>query len=145
MTEPLTGRTNKMVSREEETPKVEEPRAPKSKAASSRKGFNIGAVLRGEFLADEKTLRHLPFFLFLSFLGIIYIANAYYVERKVVEIQRLNKRVKDLHTNYVSVKADLMFSMKQTEIAAKMAETGLKESITPPNVIRINESNLDIY
>lgn len=107
--------------------------------------FSPGKVLRGEFLADAKAIKHVPFVLFLTALALVYIANAYYVERKVVKIQRLNKRVKDLHTNYVSVKAELMFSMKQTEIATKMLESGLKESVTPPKVIKINEPETKIY
>lgn len=145
MTEPIATRTKRVVIREPEVSRPSGPRMPGPKLPAPVKRLSFGAVLRGEFLADEKTLKRLPFLLFLSFLGLIYIANAYYVERKVVAIQKLNKRVKDLHTNYVSVKAELMFSMKQTEIASKMAETGLKESTTPPKVIRINESNLEIY
>jgi hypothetical protein len=110
-----------------------------------RRKFSIGSFLRGEFLADESTLRHLPFVLFLSLLGLVYIANAYYVERKMVAIQHVSKRVKDLHTHYVSVKADLMYEIKQTEIASDMAETGLKESVTPPKVLKVNKSDLAIY
>lgn len=125
-----------------------EPKAqPQQKKAEPKKSgrFSPARILRGEFLADAKTIKYVPFVLFLTALALVYIANAYYVERKVVKIQQLNKRVKDLHTNYVSVKADLMFSMKQTEIATKMQESGLKESVTPPNVIRVNEKETKIY
>lgn len=137
-------------NRPKETPPVvQEPRpqAKPKKAATPKKSgrFSPGNVLRGEFLADAKVVKHVPFVLFLTALALVYIGNAYYVERKVVKIQKLNKRVKDLHTNYVSVKAELMFSMKQTEIATKMLESGLKESVTPPNVIRINEPETKIY
>jgi len=128
---------------------VEQPRVqqkPKVESAPKKLGrYSPWRVLRGEFLADAKAIKYVPFVLFLTALALVYIANAYYVERKVVKIQQLNKRVKDLHTNYVSVKADLMFNMKQTEIATKMAESGLKESVTPPNVIRINEKETKIY
>ncbi|MCG9910847.1 MAG: hypothetical protein MH137_06045 [Flavobacteriales bacterium] len=121
-----------------------------SGASSPKKGkkgffFSPAKILKGEFLADEKVIKHLPFVIFLTGIAMVYIANAYYVERKVVKIQALNKRVKDLHTNYVSIKAELMYSMKQTEIATKLAETGLKESVTPPKVIRINEKETLIY
>jgi hypothetical protein len=107
--------------------------------------FSPAKILKGEFLADEKVVRHLPFVIFLTGIAMVYIANAYYVERKVLKIQALNKRVKDLHTKYVSIKAELMYSMKQTEIATKLAETGLKEIVTPPKVIRINEKETPIY
>lgn len=135
-----------------EKPEVSEPRPqvqkeqPKKAAAPKKTSkFSPMRVLRGEFLADAKTIKYVPFVLFLTALALVYIANAYYVERKVVKIQKLNKRVKDLHTNYVSVKADLMFSMKQTEIATKLLESGLKESVTPPNVIRVEEKGTKIY
>lgn len=145
--------TTKQNRPKEIPPVVQEPRpqAQPKKAAGPRttgkkaSPFSPGKVLRGEFLADAKVVKHVPFVLFLTALALVYIGNAYYVERKVVKIQKLNKRVKDLHTNYVSVKAELMFSMKQTEIATKMLESGLKESVTPPNVIRINEPETKIY
>lgn len=142
--------TKQNTPRERETvvtqqPAAKKPEAPKASKPKKMGGFSVGSVLRGEFLADEKTIKYVPFVLFLTALALVYIANAYYVERKVVKIQQLNKRVKDLHTNYVSVKADLMFSMKQTEIATKLMESGLKESVTPPKVIRINEKETEIY
>lgn len=119
---------------------------PKKVSAPKKVGrFSPMHVLRGEFLADAKTIKYVPFVLFLTSLALVYIANAYYVERKVVNIQKLNKRVKDLHTNYVSVKADLMFSMKQTEIATKLAESGLKESTIPPHVIKVEKKGTKIY
>lgn len=127
-------------------PPAEPKSKPKAAAATKKTGkFSLWTILRGEFLANDKAIKHLPFVMFLTALALVYIANAYYVERKVVKIQKLNQRVKDLHTNYVSVKADLMFSMKQTEIATKMAESGLKESVTPPKVIKINEPETTIY
>ena len=141
----LLARSNRYAdTASEERPDSSAPGEEKQASAGRRK-FSLASLLRGEFLADESTLRHLPFVLFLSLLGLVYIANAYYVERKVVAIQQVSKRVKDMHTHYVSVKADLMYEMKQTEIAVDMAETGLKESVTPPKVLKVNKPDLPIY
>lgn len=136
---PLSPETERIAVRTEK--KVQASDNKKTKKGS----FSLWSILRGEFLVNERSVKYLPFLMFLASLAMVYIANAYYVERKVVKIQQLTKRVKDLHTNYVSVKADLMFSMKQTEIARKMQESGLMESVTPPNVIRINKKELEIY
>ena len=143
--DPLLARSNRFADTASQNRPESSPKGEIKHASAGSRKFSFGSLLRGEFLADENTLRHLPFVLFLSLLGLVYIANAYYVERKVVAIQQVSKRVKDLHTHYVSVKADLMYEMKQTEIAVDMAETGLKESVTPPKVLKVNRPDLPIY
>lgn len=143
--DPLLARSNRFADTASEKRPDASPSGEGKKASAGSRKFSFGSLLRGEFLADESTLRHLPFVIFLSLLGLVYISNAYYVERKVVAIQQISKRVKDMHTHYVSVKADLMYEMKQTEIAVDLAETGLKESVTPPKVLKVNRPDLEIY
>lgn len=106
----------------------------------------IGDLLKGEILSDEKTLQKIPFLSFLAFLSVIYIYNAYTVERSMVEINKLNKRVKDLHSKYVSIKSELMYASQQSEIAIVLSEQGIQESTVPPKVIKINDPEyVNIY
>ena len=87
---------------------------------------------------DKKALMHLmPFVFFLTFLAIIYIGNSYMAENIVRKIDQTEKELKELRSEYISGKTDLMLKSKQTEVAASVALLGLKESTVAPRKIII--------
>ena len=47
--------------------------------------------------------------------------------------------VEDLRADYTTLKADLMFSSKQSEVARKVQAFGLKESLIPPYKVVVEE------
>ena len=71
-------------------------------------------------------LKNLPYVLFVGFLAIVYIANAHYSEKKVREIQHLQAEIKELRWHYMSLKSELMYNSKRSEIAKRVAPLGLK-------------------
>ena len=84
-------------------------------------------------------VRFLPQILFLAFLCLIYIGNRHYAEKKVKSITRLEQQVEDLRADYTTLKADLMYESKQSEVAKRAAELGLKESNESPVLIKTSE------
>ena len=84
-------------------------------------------------------LKNLPFIVFVGFLGTIYIANAHYAEKKVREIQTLQKDLKETRWRYMSLKSELMYKSKQVEVAERAKEIGLKESREQPKKIIIRK------
>ena len=96
----------------------------------------IKNLLGGSFLAKDSSIRFLPFVLFLTFLGLIYIANIYYAEENIREIDDLNRELKELRYEYVSTHTKLMHISKQSELAKRLEVLGLKESTTPPYKIK---------
>ena len=62
----------------------------------------------------------------------IYIGNTHYAEQTVRKIDVVQVEVEDLRADYTTLKADLMFGSKQSEVARKVRPFGLKESLTPP-------------
>jgi hypothetical protein len=92
----------------------------------------LSAVFSGTFLTNEKTLKHLPFLLFLALIAILYIANGYYADDKIREVNKINNELKELRSEYISVKSDLMFVSKQSEVAKSVELMGLKEPVVPP-------------
>ncbi len=75
---------------------------------------------------------YLPKFLFISLLGIFYIGNSHYTEKTIRKIARLQIEVDELRADYTSLKAEYMFDSKQSEVARKVTELGLEESVKPP-------------
>lgn len=123
---------------EEVHPVAEEPK-PKavtkegSTTAFFRKLFVDGVVTK------ESATDMLPFIIFLCVLVMIYIANSHMAMKNIRNIDKLNKEVKVLNWEYKSLKADLMFKSKLTEVAAKVDTLGLKELIEPPKKLVINK------
>ena len=92
----------------------------------------LSSVFSGTFLTNESTLKHVPFLLFLALIAILYIANGYQADDKIREVNRITNELKELRSEYISTKSDLMFVSKQSEVAKSVETMGLKEPIAPP-------------
>ncbi|MGZ5253145.1 MAG: FtsL-like putative cell division protein [Flavitalea sp.] len=85
-----------------------------------------------KFLSYRWILRNFPFFLFLSAFGVIYIYNGHYADKTMREINKVSKELKELQYEYKTLKSDVMFRSKQSELAKAVEPFGLKELTTPP-------------
>jgi hypothetical protein len=85
-------------------------------------------------------VQYLPKILFVMILGLLYIGNTHYTEKTVRKIKSMQAEVEDLRADYTTLKADVMFSSKQSEVARKVSPYGLKESLTPPYKVVVEES-----
>lgn len=97
----------------------------------------ILGVLDGSFLTRDNVLNNIPFLLFLFGIGIFYIANSHYGEGTVIAMERMNREIKELRSEFISTRSELMFVSKQSEVAKSVAEMGIYESVVPPKKIVI--------
>lgn len=88
-------------------------------------------ILGGDFLMRDWARNQLNFLFFLAALALVYIANSYYAESTSRNIDEVSRELKELQYEYVSTKSELMQAGKQSEIARKMAHSGMVESIEP--------------
>ena len=72
---------------------------------------------------------------YLLFFLIIYISNQHSVEKQIREINKLEKEVEELRTDYVTLNNNYMFSRKESEILKRVKEIGLVNSKLPPERI----------
>ena len=80
-------------------------------------------------------MRNIGFFLFLAALAVIYIYNGHYADKISRDITRTNKELKELQYEYKTLRSEVMFRSKQSELAKTVEPFGLKELIQPPYVI----------
>ena len=92
-------------------------------------------------MSSEWIIKNFPFVLFIVFLVFTYIANAHYSEKKIRDIQRLQKEVKELRWEYRSIKASLGYKSKQSEVLKAVKHMGLKPLIVTPNKIVISKTD----
>ncbi len=83
--------------------------------------------------------KYIPHTLFLTVIGIFYIGNNHWAEKTIRKIDKVQAEVEELRADYTSLKADYMFASKQSEVAKKVKDRGLRESSTPPNKIVLDE------
>ena len=121
------------------------PRKPSASSANGN-GKSVFALIEKYIRLDmifEQGLpvRYIPYILYLTFLGIVYIANRNYAERTSTHITRLKALVDDLRTEYVTESAAYMIASKQSEVARKVKEEGLglEESRIPPTRIVVTK------
>jgi hypothetical protein len=81
-------------------------------------------------------VKNLPFFLFLSMLAIVYIYNGHYAEKTIRNINKVDNELKELQYEYKTLKSEVMFRSKQSELAKAVAPLGLKELVVPPIVLK---------
>jgi hypothetical protein len=112
------------------------PPPPKKKKSGLVKSLNT--VFSGTFLSNDSVVKHVPFILFLSVIAILYIANGYWADDKVRQVNKISAQLKELRSEYISTKSDLMFVSKQSEVAKSAEKLGLKEPITPPMKIVVD-------
>lgn len=123
---------------------------PTSKANTSelktqKKGVlakGISSIFNGTFLSTEKNIRHLPYLLFLSVFAILYIANGYFADNKIREVNKFSNEIKELHSEFISSKSDIMMASKQSEVAKAVEVLGLKEPIEMPEKIEVDSIEL---
>ena len=84
-------------------------------------------------------VQYLPKIMFVMVIGLLYIGNTHYAEKTVRRIDAAQSDVEDLRADYTTLKSDLMFASKQSEVARKVKVIGLKESLNPPTKVEIEE------
>ena len=90
---------------------------------------------RPSLLGYQWIMKNIRFFLFLAALAVIYIYNGHYADRVVRDINRTNKELKELQYEYKTLKSEVMFRSKQSELAKAVEPFGLKELTRPPYII----------
>jgi hypothetical protein len=115
-----------------------------SKDECSSKGPSIFSGLEKRmrletYFEDGFPVKYLPKILFGMFLSLIYISNTHYAEQTTRAIDKAQSEVEDLRADFTTLKADVMFASKQSEVARRVKALGLKESVKPPYKIIVEE------
>jgi|TARA_B110000261_G_C12852797_1_gene265033 hypothetical protein len=89
---------------------------------------------------DKMFFDHLPFILFLTMIGFLYITNSYYVEDTVREIEHIKNKKRDQNNIFVLTKTQMSLEGQRNEVEEKVTALGLKESENPPYQISLKKT-----
>src|SRR5687768_7890417 len=90
----------------------------------------------------QVVVKQIPFFLFLALLAVVYIYNGHYADKTIRAISRTERELKELQYEYKTVKGDVLFRSKQSELVKAVEPLGLKELMAAP-VVLIDSSNTE--
>jgi cell division protein FtsB len=80
-------------------------------------------------------VKNVPFFLFLALLAIIYIYNGHYGDKSIRSINKAQNQLKEMQYEYKTLRSEVMFRSKESELAKAVQPLGLKELLAPPFIL----------
>jgi len=101
------------------------------------------SLLNGSFLTRENVLGNMSFILFCAGLMIGYIAYGYHTERIVRDLDSTDADLKELRSEYITMRSRLEKTEQQSQVAAGIGELGLRESRVPPAKIQVDAHELE--
>ncbi len=97
---------------------------------NSRKGN--GKKMKRKLLNNKWIVKNIPFYLFVAALAILYIANGHYADKTIRSINSTAKHLKEMEYEFKTVKRDVIFRSKESELAKAVEPLGLKDLLVPP-------------
>ncbi|RYY71223.1 MAG: hypothetical protein EOO13_03900 [Chitinophagaceae bacterium] len=88
-----------------------------------------------KFFNHKWIVKNIPFFLFLALLAVLYIYNGHTADKLVRRISKSEKNIKELEYEYKTIKADVIYRSKASELVKAVEPLGLKEPKQPPVVL----------
>lgn len=92
-------------------------------------------------LSHRWIVRNFRFFLFLSVLAVAYIYDGHYADKLARKINRVSQEVNELTYEYKTLRSEVMFRSKQSELSRSVAPLGLNELTAPPVVLKDSSGN----
>jgi hypothetical protein len=111
---------------------AEKPKRPTRKSKRLKRFLNVFGVFD-----RHQVVKLMPFILFVTVLILFYIANSYYAERLIRDINKTKNDLKERRAEFISTSSELMFRTKQSEVTKTIAPMDLKESVEPQKKVVI--------
>lgn len=125
----------------QETPRPAPAPAGHTKGRSFRRG--LVNVLNGTFLTREKVLANMPFLLFVAGLMLFHIGYGYWTERTVRDLDRVSGELKEMRSEFITVRSHLEKAERQSQVADGISGMGLRENREPPMRIMVDKQETE--
>lgn len=96
-------------------------------------------IVKARFLVNEDATKNWRFILFIVILAIIMIANTHRFEQKIFRIADLTNEVKELRSEFVDRRSELMKLKMESTVSKKMEERNIFPASVPPQKIKVKK------
>jgi len=87
-------------------------------------------------------VKNIPFFLFLAVIAVLYIANGHMADNRIRKINDTARKLKDLQYEYKTLKSEMMFKSRESEMVRAAQPMGLVMDSTSPYRIKLVSSKV---
>ena len=94
-------------------------------------------LLKAKYLVDQGSMRNWRFIVFMILICIVMIANSHSYEQKIFRISALEAEVKELRSEFVDRRSELMELKMESTVSRKMEERQIFPSSVPPKKIEV--------
>ena len=91
----------------------------------------------GEVFNYRWIVKNIPFFLFMAAMAVLYIANGHMADNRIRKINDTARKLKDLQYEYKTLKSEMMFKSRESEMVKAAVPLGLQMDITAPFRIKL--------
>ncbi len=107
---------------------IKQVRGKKTTLKGVRDNINAGLWITG----------NLNFFLFISVLTVLYIANGHMADKVIRNINKAQNDIKELQYQYKTVKSEVMYKSEEAQVLKAAEPLGLKISKEVPKRLNSN-------
>jgi len=102
---------------------------------TGKKSLAFKAV--GDLFNYSWIVKNITFFLFLAVLAVVYIANGHMSDNRIRKINETARKLKDLQYEYKTLKSEMMFKSRESEMVKAAEPLGLMMDTTSPFRIKL--------
>ena len=99
----------------------------------------VYSILKARFLIDDDAVKNWRFIVFIIVLAIIMIANTQRFEQKIFKIADLTNQVKELRSEFVDRRSELMKLKMESTVSQKMEIKQIFPSTVTPVKIKVSK------
>lgn len=105
----------------------------------------VYSILKARYLINEEAnaAKNWRFIVFLILLAIIMIGNNNAFDQKIFRIIALTNEVKELRSEFVDRRSELMKLKMESTVSGKMEEKGIFPASVPPTKIEIKKPKVE--
>ena len=85
-----------------------------------------------KYINYQSIVKNIPFYFFLSVLAVFYIYNGHHADKLVRKTSVSEKNIKELEYEFKTLKSEVIFRSKPSELVKAVEPLGLKELKEPP-------------
>jgi len=97
----------------------------------------VYSLLKAKYLVDDGSMKNWRFIVFLILMAMLMIANSHNYEQKLYRITALESEIKELRSEFVDRRSELMELKMESTVARKMEEREIFPSTVPPKKIEV--------
>ncbi len=97
----------------------------------------VYGLLKAKYLVDDGSMKNWRFIVFLILMAMLMIANSHTYEQKLYRITALESEIKELRSEFVDRRSELMELKMESTVSRKMEEREIFPSTVPPKKIEV--------